>query len=733
MGFNLPIYNQITRQQPVSPSVWVRQADWISITGVSTGQVIFLASDATNGKYTIRTTSTGGGNIYIDWGDGSSPDTISSGSATDTSHTFTTGGTACSLGYNTWKITITSDGGTRITGCQIITNSSDFAEYPSGLLEAWYGDTTITTAASYFNEQSGTVTTPWFTYLEYVKLPEGMTATNSLERVFFNGCRMLKRVDMPTSCPNNQTLQETFYECNSLVDPIVFPQDMTGVTTCTELFTGCYSLQKVVYPPTFPNCTTINRMHFNNWALGECNLPVLENCTNFTLAFSACQSLKSVNISKWKSSATITLSSMFASCSSLQSVKLPNDTPSTTTIIIDNMFTTCRSLKTIIFPPDVKVSGSLLQIFNNCSSLVYLSFPNDISDVTNLTSFCNGCDNLQTFTMPSIPPTVGVSMNSMFSSCYSLDEIIVPTGYTITSMTSFCFNCRSLKNLVLPNNAQNGITSLGSLANGCGKLKTVTLPTSLTGVTTIISMFNTCYSLESVVFPSSMPALSQAGLAFNTCTSLETLTLPTSILGNNAATFQTTFANCYRLKELVYPATITTPTMTNMTGEFQNCYSLKSVTLPATQLTSVAIATNLFNNCYSLTGITNSNFLGNNSTLVGNTTYVNGTTMGTGSRSMQSLSFSCKFSKLELQGTGSGANQSALSSLRLLNNGAGQYAGTSPQINVSYTSMDATALNQLFTDLPTITSKTITVVGCPGAATCNTSIATAKGWTVTIV
>ena len=100
---------------------------------------------------------------------------------------------------------------------------------------------------------------------------------------------------------------------------------------------------------------------------------------------------------------------------------------------------------------------------------------------------------------------------------------------------------------------------------------------------------------------------------------------------------------------------------------------------------------------------------------------------------MQSLSFSCKFSKLELQGTTGTNNQSQLTSLRLLNNGAGQYAGTSPQINVSYTSMDATALNQLFTDLPTITSKTITVVGCPGAATCNTSIATAKGWTVTIV
>jgi hypothetical protein len=732
MGFNLPIYNQITRQQPVSPSVWVRQADWISITGVSTGQVIFLASDATNGKYTIRTTSTGGGNIYIDWGDGSSPDTISSGSATDTSHTFTTGGTACSLGYNTWKITITSDGGTRITGCQIITNSSDFAEYPSGLLEAWYGDTTITTAASYFNEQSGTVTTPWFTYLEYVKLPEGMTATNSLERVFFNGCRMLKRVDMPTSCPNNQTLQETFYECNSLVDPIVFPQDMTGVTTCTELFTGCYSLQKVVYPPTFPNCTTINRMHFNNWALGECNLPVLENCTNFTLAFSGCFSLRSANISKWKSSATITLSSMFASCQTLTNVTLPNDTPSTTTIVIDGMFTNAYSIKSIIFPPDVKVSGSLASTFSGCDTLTYLSFPNDISAVTSMASFCAGCNSLQTFTLPNIPPSVAIPMNSAFATCFSLSELIIPTGYTITTVALLASGCRSLKTLVLPNNSQNSITTMAQMAQNCGKLKSVTLPTSLNGVTTITSMFNACYSLESVVFPSSMPALTIISSAFLNCVSLEQVTLPTSISGNNVGCFGNTFNGCFRIKEIVYPATLTSPTVPNtMVSDVQNCYSLRSLTLPASQLTALTTVASMFQSCYALTGITNSSFLGNTSTSA--TVYMNGVSMGINSRSVQSLSFSGKFSQLALNGTGSGVNQSALSSLRLLNNGSGQYAGTSPQINVSFTSMDATALNQLFTDLPTVTSRTITVVGCPGAATCNTSIATAKGWTVTTV
>lgn len=51
-------------------------------------------------------------------------------------------------------------------------------------------------------------------------------------------------------------------------------------------------------------------------------------------------------------------------------------------------------------------------------------------------------------------------------------------------------------------------------------------------------------------------------------------------------------------------------------------------------------------------------------------------------------------------------------------------------ITITDCNMSASALNTLFGDLPTVTSKTITVHGNPGAATCTTSIATGKGWTV---
>jgi hypothetical protein len=106
--------------------------------------------------------------------------------------------------------------------------------------------------------------------------------------------------------------------------------------------------------------------------------------------------------------------------------------------------------------------------------------------------------------------------------------------------------------------------------------------------------------------------------------------------------------------------------------------------------------------------------------------------MTTSCGQLTSLDFYCKFSRLTLQGTAT--NRNNLTSLRLRNNSSSgplQYNSTSPQIQLAYTNLDTAALNQVFTDLPSLSSKTIDITGATGAATCTRSIATAKGWTVT--
>lgn len=58
------------------------------------------------------------------------------------------------------------------------------------------------------------------------------------------------------------------------------------------------------------------------------------------------------------------------------------------------------------------------------------------------------------------------------------------------------------------------------------------------------------------------------------------------------------------------------------------------------------------------------------------------------------------------------------------------YTNNAPQIQIG-AALDAAELNRIFTALPVVTGKTIDVRYCTGYATCDKTIAQAKGWTVT--
>jgi len=133
----------------------------------------------------------------------------------------------------------------------------------------------------------------------------------------------------------------------------------------------------------------------------------------------------------------------------------------------------------------------------------------------------------------------------------------------------------------------------------------------------------------------------------------------------------------------------------------------------------------------SLTTLTNTANLGNPDTSAANTTYIDGTSLANTSN-IATLDFSCKFNRFTANGAVGSLNN--LTSLRLRNNGIGQYGGSSPQIDISYTKLGQAALVQVFNDLPTVTGKTINITGASGAAALTAperAIATGKGWTIT--
>jgi len=728
MSFNVPI-NTIAPLP--TPSDWTRPSDWINITDTP-NEVQFLVADVNLKCFSIITTfiKNSGTNIYIDWGDGVI-NTISTITSTTTEHVYSTGGTPCSRGYNTFKIRIYGDATCQITNAQHVANftvTGGAPFYNVGLLEAYFGNNTCNTAAInpyYFTSIQGNISIAEakasFGFLEYIKFPSSISYAN-MDYICY-GCVNLYKIIMPTSATNLVSISSSFFNCINLRD-LALPEDATNINSFLNTFTYCNALRTVTFPSNLNKVTSFSQAFLGCKAIKNITLPSIDLCVNLQQTFNSCGSLQWVKFtslpSPISSGISISLSSTFSLCYNLQNVYFPSACSTNSIYDCTNIFSECTVLKNITFPNGLNAT-SMGGAFTNCFNIVSVTFPPSMPSLNTFATVFSGCKNLINVILPTTVSS-SISLSSAFNLCAAISDITIPSSYIITNLSSAFTGCQSLKNITLPNNAQNSCTAMNSMANACYKLETITMPTSLTAVSNLATCFFSCYSLKSVTFPSTMNSVASFNQAFSNCYNLENIVMPTSVsLCNN---FTSIFSNCYSLTSITLPATISATT-TGFASLFQNCFSLKTIVLPDTQTSGLTTIDLFIQKCGSLVSIANIDKLGS-PTLSGTLVSASGNTY---CNSITSLSFSCPFSVIAFNGV-SATNFNKLNSLRLLNTRTGQWTGASPQINVSYCNLSATALNQLFTDLTTIVSKTINITGCTGAGICTRSIATAKGWTV---
>ena len=149
------------------------------------------------------------------------------------------------------------------------------------------------------------------------------------------------------------------------------------------------------------------------------------------------------------------------------------------------------------------------------------------------------------------------------------------------------------------------------------------------------------------------------------------------------------FYSCSSLTEI---PPMDTSSVTNMNSMFLGCYSL--TTVPLLDTSNVTNMSSMFSGCSSLTGI-------------------------------PALDMSSATSVSGFAGF-TGNNASKLTSLTSF-----KAFGATRGWVMQGTQLNAAALNEVFTNLGTASgSQTLDVRDNPGSATCNPSIATAKGWTV---
>lgn len=718
--------------QKVSPSNWVRPSDWPAITD-NANEFQALVADTGDATYTLSYVITGTGTTTIDWGDGTTT-TISGASTSTATKTYTPGtGTACSRGYTTFKIRVTKDAGITIGSIRFVGTTATFQHQQTsiGVLEVVFGNNiqTATSPTSWFAGFTISGSLLSFYMLEYVKLPATVT-WNSMA-FMFNNCYNLYVVVMPTSAANLTSMTSVFNGCYNLRN-IIFPSNATSIQTLQNAFLSCVSLISCILPTSLNSCTNLQNTFATCRSLRSMTIPSINLCINLSAIFSNCTSLLWVRFTSLpapvSAGTSITATSMFFNCSSLQNVYLPTTCSSNATYTASTMFSGCNSLRSIIFPTNfnaIFINGA----FTNCYNLFSVVFKSAMPSCTSFNQLFSGCTQLQNITLPSSVSTSGIDMNSMFSSCASLTSITIPSTYRINSLQTTFTSCVSLKTVVI-DSAQNFCTTIASAFSGCSSLTSVTLPSSLNTCNSMNGTFNSCFSLRSVTLPATMNAVTNAATCFGNCLSLTSVTMPTSMSACN--TFDGTFQQCAALTTLTFPAIISAAT-TTFGNAISFCSNLKTVTFPTTRSTSLASLNTLAYGCGQLTTMNNVNLFGSTTA----TPLVDGTSLGWILSKITSLSFSCPFSKLEIYGNNTSSIPIALNSLRLTNTSTGQWTGTSPQIYLQFTSLSTAALNTLFADIAAqgnVVSKTIDITGTTGAAglsLANRQVLTTRGWTIT--
>lgn len=358
----------------------------------------------------------------------------------------------------------------------------------------------------------------------------------------------------------------------------------------------------------------------------------------------------------------------------LESVSLPSNMTSST-IDFSDTFKDCFSLKQVIMPKTA--NNAILQFDQGFNNTQIMSV--DLSAFQN-TGYClspfRNCVKLKSIIMPK-----AVSYNNQFGQWFNgaiCEEVIMPP-VTNTLNAAGLFDAFRGKSIIFNATHENKIVGIQNMFSGCNYLTNLVFVNSIALTNANISGFmNSNWLQRSFRFPDN------TGVSITTSTdifvdnyNIETISNFPPMTGST--NIQTSFRNCYKLKNidnLEYYG----DTVSNMNNEatYAGCYSLN----PVGGLKNRNKNTNRF----ILAGADSSN-----------------------KASLQALLFT---------------NPSPVST----------WAGTSPQIDVSNCSMDATALNALFTSIiatsASFSGKTIRVTGNVGASTCDTTIITNVGGVV---
>ena len=324
--------------------------------------------------------------VSIDWGDGSTAETLAGTGNVNTSHTYAEPGD--------YIISLMPD-----DGCTL----SFGANSPSYCVTGLTGN-------------NGMV---YCNMLQDVSIGKNVT---SIEGHAFYNCYSLASITIPAGVTSINT--NAFNDCYSLAS-ITIPAGVTSIND--SAFSKCYSLASITIPA---GVTSIEDYAFDGcYSLASITIPAGVTSINAN-AFNGCYSLVSIII---PDSVTSIGSAAFYNCYSLVSITIPAGVTS----ISSAAFRNCYSLASITIPAGVTSIGS--SAFQDCYSLASIIIPDSVTSIGS--AAFNSCYSLASITIPAGVTSI---INDVFYGCYSLASITIPAGVTSIGSAAFqrCYGMR---------------------------------------------------------------------------------------------------------------------------------------------------------------------------------------------------------------------------------------------------------------------------------------------------
>ena len=329
------------------------------------------------------------------------------------------------------------------------------------------------------------------------------------------------------------------------------------------LFAGLYHLQKIV---------------------GLDNLDTV-NVTNMSWMFGNCQSVISLDVSKFNTANVTDMSDMFDWCSALTLTSLDVSHFNTANVTnMHNMFLGCKCLTSLdVSNFDTAKVTDMGQMFDDCPILNLDVSHFNTANVTNMAGMFANYQGTK-LDVSNFDTAKVTDMGQMFLGCNNLTNLDLSNFNTakVTDMREMFADCSGLAKLDLSHFNTANVTNMTEMFAACDKLTRLDVSNFDTAKVTDMSyMFIDCESLTNLDVSH-----------FNTA---------------NVTNMDEMFYNCSGLTGLDV-SNFNTAKVTDMWGMFQYCSGLTSLDLSSFNTAKVTDMWGMFNGCEELTSLDLSHF-----------------------------------------------------------------------------------------------------------------------------